>query len=50
MVKITAPAGTKVLPVMDSSSQDEGEVLLNRGTRFRVTKVDGRNIEMTVLP
>ena len=50
LVKITVPAGTKVMPLMDSSGQDEGEVLLNRGTRFRVTNVTGKNIEMTVLP
>jgi hypothetical protein len=50
LLKVTVPAGTKVMPLMDSSGQDEGEVLVNRGTRMRVTKVTGNNIEMVVLP
>lgn len=49
--KITAPAGTKALQLQDSSSQDEGEVLLNRGSRFRVTRMaPHRFIEAELLP
>ena len=49
LVKITLPAGTKVVPLQDSSNQDEGELLINRGTQYTVTKVTGRNIEMRVI-
>jgi hypothetical protein len=50
LIKITAPAGTKVMGILDLSDEQEGETILNRGTKFRVTKVTGRIIEMAVLP
>src|SRR3954454_16717706 len=39
-VRVTAPAGTKAFPVYQTNDNNESDLLLARGTRFRVLSVD----------
>jgi hypothetical protein len=53
VVKITVPKSVKVMPIVNlgtSDAADEREILLPRGTKFLITKVKGRYIDMTVIP
>lgn len=36
LVRITAPVGTKAFPMFQTNDNDESDLLLARGTRFRV--------------
>lgn len=40
LVRITAPAGTKALPMFGVTGSEESDLLLARGTRFRVLSVE----------
>src|SRR3954470_17444746 len=39
-VRVTAPPGTKAFPVFQTNANNESDLLLARGTRFRVVSVD----------
>jgi hypothetical protein len=45
LVRITAPAGTRAFPIFQTNDNNESDLLLARGTRFRVLSAEAATNE-----